>query len=69
MPDVTLIIEEPGDVIVQRMQSRLLTLKTPAPKVWRQSAACYERIMTVFREMQSQSFSRYSYFVSSASIQ
>ena len=34
VPDVTLVIEEPADVIVSRMEYRLARLDGPAPKVW-----------------------------------
>ena len=34
VPDVTLVIEEPADVIVSRMEYRLARLNGPAPKVW-----------------------------------
>ena len=68
IPNVTLVIEEPGEVIVQRMQYRLERLQGPAPKVWQQSAACYERIMSVFRDFASSFPSSYTYYVTSESI-
>ena len=34
VPDITLVIEEPAEVIVSRMEYRLSKLEGPAPKVW-----------------------------------
>ena len=68
IPDVTLVIEEPAEVIVSRMEYRLARLEGPAPKVWQQAPECYQRIMDTFRGMLSDPFSVYSYYVTSQSI-